>query len=466
MKNSNPFVQNGDICFIDPLSADYMADLVASEELHGIEQPEAACRRPLAGFESYAEESWISYRKGNVGVIDVTGLIVPDAPAWTTYFGMSPLSLHRREASLMEADESITDIVFKVNTPGGNARGLSSQFKFIDKLTTKTHTYVDGQCCSAGYFFASATSQIVGDEMSETGSIGAMFRFVRNDGAMRQAGLEPVTVVSEQSPNKVITDPKNLGLLQERVNELADIFIGYVAKGRNVTKETVLSDFGKGGTFIGQKAVDAGLMDSVMEFDEFIATLMTKEEDENNNQTLPTMGGFGNMCNGTPSEGSSEKGESSMPLTMDELKALQAENPELFQQITDSAKMEAGETARKAEQERVAKISALRGELTDASPVALAAAEKVIQDAILDPEATVEATTAAMFKAAFTAKAEVAENLEQHGANAADAATVMGNTTPQEEQTFEAGTGKDESIYMTASKNLENMKLKRELKDD
>jgi ClpP class serine protease len=51
------------------------------------------------------------------------------------------------------------------------------------------------------------------------------------------------------------------------------VFIAAVARGRGVSVEKVLSDFGRGDVLIGQAAVDAGLADSVGTLDSLLAEL-------------------------------------------------------------------------------------------------------------------------------------------------------------------------------------------------
>jgi ClpP class serine protease len=51
------------------------------------------------------------------------------------------------------------------------------------------------------------------------------------------------------------------------------VFVGDVARYRGVSVETVLSDFGQGGVFVGQQAVDAGLADAVGSYEQTLRDL-------------------------------------------------------------------------------------------------------------------------------------------------------------------------------------------------
>jgi ClpP class serine protease len=55
------------------------------------------------------------------------------------------------------------------------------------------------------------------------------------------------------------------------VDDLAAIFVDAVALHRGVSADTVLSDFGQGGVFVGQHAVTAGLADRVGTFEQTLS---------------------------------------------------------------------------------------------------------------------------------------------------------------------------------------------------
>jgi hypothetical protein len=51
------------------------------------------------------------------------------------------------------------------------------------------------------------------------------------------------------------------------------VFVDTVARNRGVTPATVLADFGQGGVFVGQAAIDAGLADSIGSYEGVLAQL-------------------------------------------------------------------------------------------------------------------------------------------------------------------------------------------------
>ncbi len=131
--------------------------------------------------------------------------------------------------------------------------------------------YVDDLGASAGYWLASATDRIVVAPTAILGSIGVV-------SALRdpsKTNSKEVEFVSSQSPKKSIDVSTESGRaqVQEIVDALAAVFVGDVARYRGVSPDTVLADFGQGGVFVGQAAVDAGLADAVGSFEQTLADL-------------------------------------------------------------------------------------------------------------------------------------------------------------------------------------------------
>lgn len=64
--------------------------------------------------------------------------------------------------------------------------------------------------------------------------------------------------------------------LQVLVDDQAEVFLRTVARGRGVEVETVLSDYGQGGVFVGQAAVTAGMADRVGTLEDLIEELNSR----------------------------------------------------------------------------------------------------------------------------------------------------------------------------------------------
>jgi ClpP class serine protease len=127
---------------------------------------------------------------------------------------------------------------------------------------------------SAGYWIASGATEVVVDPTALLGSIGAQMALRTSEDPK---GVTTYKFVSSQSPMKNADPASKEGAehLQGIVDAMAQVFVEDVARNRGVATETVLSDFGKGGIFVGKDAVTAGLADRVGNFEGVLAELST-----------------------------------------------------------------------------------------------------------------------------------------------------------------------------------------------
>ncbi len=103
------------------------------------------------------------------------------------------------------------------------------------------------------------------------GSIGVMAVYPKAD---EEGEIE---FISSQSPYKNAKPNTDAGKtkIQARIDALADVFVGAVAKNRGVTKAAVLKDFGKGDVFVGAAAIAAGLADRLGTFESLLASMVS-----------------------------------------------------------------------------------------------------------------------------------------------------------------------------------------------
>jgi ClpP class serine protease len=207
--------------------------------------------------------------RGKTAVLNVVGPIMRRESLLTRYFNLTTLEdLSRDFAAIQGEDQDkIKNIVLVFDSPGGQATGIAEMAQMIRQSKKPVTAYVDGMAASAAYWLASAASKIVVSKTAMLGSIGAVMTVSLD----RQDGI--VRLVSGQSPLKrpdPLTDDGREEL-QTRVDTLADVFVSDVAAYRQVSVETVLEDFGRGGIRMGEEAVKLGMADEVSTFEELVA---------------------------------------------------------------------------------------------------------------------------------------------------------------------------------------------------
>lgn len=210
----------------------------------------------------------------DVAILNITGPIFRygKVDACAVVYGTQ----HFAEAlDTLDRDERVKHIIINFDTGGGEATGVGELAQQIRELSTPTTAYVEGICASAGYWLASACTQIVAHETSYLGSIGVVFMFIDDEKMQKKMGVKSVEIVSTQSPNKRIDYKKAKGYkkIQTQADDLAEIFISNVAKYRKTTSKKVKKNFGKGDVMIAQKSLSAGMIDATGTLEELILKL-------------------------------------------------------------------------------------------------------------------------------------------------------------------------------------------------
>ena len=229
-------------------------------------------------------------------VISMIGPVTRYDTFCTDLFGgvsVDSLSSQLQEAALNPA---VKGVLLMVDSPGGQAAGIHDLADMIYQMrdTKPVVAYVDNLAASAAYWVASAANVIVMSPAAFVGSIGV----VTTVGT--ETDPKSVEIVSSKSPKKRpdVTKDDGRAQIQERIDDLADVFISTVAKHRGVETSTVESDFGQGGVAIASKAVSAGMADYMGDAGEAMNQLKQLYERSTNDQNKYGLAGPRNTQNG------------------------------------------------------------------------------------------------------------------------------------------------------------------------
>lgn len=215
------------------------------------------------------------YRRGRTAILPITGPIVRRGNLMSSLSGgpMTSVELLAKDFSRALEDPSFDAILLDVDSPGGEASGISELAEIIASARDEKRivAYVGDLAASAAYWLASAASEIVVNRTAAVGSIGVVM-------AVPDPRLDPdgpVEFVSSASPNKR-PDPHSKdgkAQIQAMVDVYGDLFVEDVAAYRATDPEDVLADFGRGGLRIGADAVAYGMADRLGSFEETLAGL-------------------------------------------------------------------------------------------------------------------------------------------------------------------------------------------------
>lgn len=204
---------------------------------------------------------------------------------WQTYEALA------RDFKLVIEDESVSAVVLKFDSPGGEVAGLNETVAILQAMKAKSGKpvvgYVDESCYSAAYALAMVCDEIFLPESAGVGSIGVITAMADVTAADKKAGYRIEVIASgskktDGHPHVALT-PDAIKRTRKQVNKLAGSFFELVSAGRGLTTEAIAGF--QAGTFSGQDAVDVGLADGVLSLEECL-TLMTEQFSQVSNSSL------------------------------------------------------------------------------------------------------------------------------------------------------------------------------------
>ncbi len=197
---------------------------------------------------------------GDRAEISVTGVLTSrfDPIAYLFGGGNTVYSDVIAALATASADPKIKQIDLKIDSPGGSISGLFDAVAALQGVKKRTVARVSNQAASAAYILASAAGEIVAENPTASfGSLGIVTSAYLDDNS--------VDITNSESPDKRpdLSTEEGKGVVVEHLNALYDIFVEAVAQGRGVSKDKVVSDFGRGKMFVAETALQAGMIDRV-----------------------------------------------------------------------------------------------------------------------------------------------------------------------------------------------------------
>lgn len=198
-------------------------------------------------------------------IIPVRGVLVghaDDIPASSCGCGLDEVGAM---IDVAVADPSITRIVFNFDTPGGAVVGVPELGRKIAAIVSKTTVaFTDSQCCSGGMWLAAQCQQFYCTESARVGSIGVWCAYLDLSRQMAQDGER----MQEFSAGKYKTmggywkplSKEEGQIIQSKVDKIFEQFREAIQ-----TRRIVNDEFMEGQVFDGPEAVEAGLVDGLVE---------------------------------------------------------------------------------------------------------------------------------------------------------------------------------------------------------
>ena len=245
--------------------------LAVATRSNDVEAIERELGRPLSN------DSTVSVRDG-VAIVPITGPLFRRANLFTRLSGATSYEILSREIGAALDSPEVRAIVLSIDSPGGAVSGVDELAELVygARGSKPIIAHISGVGASAAYWIASAADFVIGTQTSIIGSIGAVIDVYVGSS---EDDEDYLTFVSSVSPRKRLDPLEDDGQaeIQEIVDDTGRAFVETVARNRGISVDDVLSDYGQGGVFVGEKALNAGLIDRIATLEDVIARLNAAE---------------------------------------------------------------------------------------------------------------------------------------------------------------------------------------------
>lgn len=214
---------------------------------------------------------------GDIGVINVSGGLVNRPMPGASGPGPASYATLREQFDELLADDNVSAIVFRIESPGGMASGCFdlTDHIFAARGAKPIHALVDDYAFSAAYALAAACDEIWVSRTGGVGSVGVCgFHEDWSDGNAKM-GLKVTPVFAGKHKIDFSQDFPLSDAAKARWQEMVDddygMFVETVARYRGLESDYVQKT--EAGIYFGQKAVDARIATRLGTWDDLVAHL-------------------------------------------------------------------------------------------------------------------------------------------------------------------------------------------------
>lgn len=214
---------------------------------------------------------------GTVAVIPLFGVIAPRMNLFSEMSGGTTFEALGKQLQAAVADPNVRQIVFDVDSPGGNVAGASEFAREVLRARTIKPVIAQAQhlLASAAYWPMAGATEIVASPSAMVGSIGVYALHEDISGMLAQLGIRrEVFAAGKYKAEGVDGGPLSEDArahVQTLIDGAYNRFVGDVAKGRGVKPADVRSGYGEGRLLNAEQALAAGLIDRIATLEDTLA---------------------------------------------------------------------------------------------------------------------------------------------------------------------------------------------------
>lgn len=348
---------------------------------------EARLGRPLAN-----EQKKYTVREGGVAVLAVEGVLAPKANLFTEISGGSSTQMLGNQVRGALADGSVRSLILEIDSPGGSVFGTPelSDVIFEGSKVKPIVSVATAQMCSGALWVGtSANASYLSSPMVQAGSLGVVMRRSYQPADASGPVVEEITAGKYKrvgSPDKPLNKDEK-AYYQAQADHMYVVFATAMAKNLGISVDVVLDRMADGRVFIGQQAIDCGLVSGFSTVDAMVEQLATNPAKfANRRKAVFAVGGPSPKSAGVQASANSTEPVLLTPVinskgsAMD-MKELKEQHPALAAQIeTENAAAVAAASTSAAAAER-ARIEGVRA-------TALPGHEKLVETLAFDGKTT------------------------------------------------------------------------------
>jgi len=226
-------------------------------------------------------------KNGSIAVIPLMGTVMQRAGMLELCDGGTSVQTFTQNFRSAMSDETVSQILIEIDSPGGSVYGVGELAAEIMQArgTKPVVAIANSLAASAAYWVGCAASEFYVTPGGEVGSIGVWQAHEDWSKAMEEAGVK-VTLVSagkykvEGNPYAPL-DQEAQDFMQERTQDYYQSFVKAVAKGRNVSVDSVRNGMGQGRVLGADAALKEKMVDGVMTFDEVVKRMQSNARKTN-----------------------------------------------------------------------------------------------------------------------------------------------------------------------------------------
>ena len=226
---------------------------------------------------------------GNVAVIDISGPLVNSESVFNDLFGLTSYTRIRNNLVAAATDPDVGEIVLNIDSGGGTPNGLPDVSDLIRRIgaAIPVTAFTGGTMASAAYWLGSAAEKLYAGPTAMVGSIGVIATMMDRTQQLANEGIRPVVLRAGDrkalaNPYEPITDEVKAEV-QGQIDHLHGVFKSAVQQHRGMTAAQV-DKLADGTEFIGDQAVQAGLVDGITTLDALVGGLQARYDSRNSNR--------------------------------------------------------------------------------------------------------------------------------------------------------------------------------------